>query len=107
MSQAKVKRFGRRKARPGQLLVYYGKLPHDTPDVVFSWGGSGASKCDSSLVYSVLLGKRCRVDFENPAAPFGVAYDPSLIEELEARGYDITTLRFSIEKKPETGGATP
>ncbi|WP_257787188.1 hypothetical protein [Sphingomonas sp. LK11] len=24
---------------------------------------------------------------------------PSLVEELEARGYDITTLRFTIQKK--------
>ena len=28
---------------------------------------------------------------------------PSLIEELEARGYDITTLRFSIMKKQADG----
>ncbi|MDK8216350.1 MULTISPECIES: hypothetical protein [Sphingomonas] len=26
---------------------------------------------------------------------------PSLVEELEARGYDITTLRFTIQKKVE------
>jgi hypothetical protein len=28
---------------------------------------------------------------------------PSFIEQLEARGYDLTTLRFSIRKKAEAG----
>jgi hypothetical protein len=26
-------------------------------------------------------------------------FDPSFIEELVARGYDITTIKFSIERK--------
>jgi len=26
-------------------------------------------------------------------------FDPSLMDELEKRGYDIETLRFSIQKK--------
>jgi len=29
--------------------------------------------------------------------------EPSLIEELENRGYDLDTLRFSIEKKTTRG----
>jgi hypothetical protein len=32
---------------------------------------------------------------------------PSLIEELEARGYDITTLRFSIRMKETTDTLNP
>jgi hypothetical protein len=29
-----------------------------------------------------------------------VTHDDTLTKELEARGYDLTTLRFSIKKKP-------
>ena len=30
----------------------------------------------------------------------GVVFDPPFVKELERRGYDLKTLRFSIERKP-------
>jgi hypothetical protein len=33
------------------------------------------------------------------ATPIFSKMKPSLFEELEARGYDLTTLKFSIKKK--------
>lgn len=30
-----------------------------------------------------------------------ITFDPSLIKELETRGYDLTTLKFSIERKKD------
>lgn len=33
------------------------------------------------------------------------AVDLSFIQELEARGYDTKTLRFSVERKPEPEGS--
>lgn len=38
-------------------------------------------------------GKRIRRDPNDPR------YERSLVQELEARGYDVTTLRFTISKK--------
>ncbi len=32
-------------------------------------------------------------------APFNMPWDPSFIKEMEARGFDITTLMFTIDKK--------
>lgn len=97
----KTKRYRRRHAKPGQLLIYYGKLPHNDPDVVFAWGGDGANKCDANYLTYALCGKRQRMVFgeEREKAGYPVTFDPSVIEELTARGYDITTIRFSIMKK--------
>lgn len=87
----KAKRFRAPKAKPGELLVRYGKLPNDSPDVVIAWG-DGASKRDGAFLYYRLACGR-------PALLPGGKPEISLIEDLEARGYDITTLRFSIMKK--------
>ncbi len=84
---AKTKRFRTPKLKDGELRVYWGKLPHDSPDVVFSWQGDRSMKRDTALL-CYLFSKR------EPGT------GRSLMEEMEARGYDITTLRFSIMKKP-------
>lgn len=34
-------------------------------------------------------------------------FGPSLIDELKARGYDISTLKFSIEQKQKTAESEP
>lgn len=85
-----MKRYRTPKAKPGQLKAQWGKLPYDTPDLIFCWG-DGVPKCDGSLLNSALSGKRHH--------PFDGTWSDSLIEELEKRGYDITTLKFSIQKK--------
>jgi len=87
------------KAKLGQLLVQWGKLPNDQPDVIFSHGGDGANKCDSSLLYTVLCCERPRVDCDTGM----IVWDRSLVSELELRGYDLTTLRLSIMKKAGGG----
>ncbi len=48
-------------------------------------------KADSHLMHAMLCAPRRNVDGES---------DPSIVDELEARGYDLTTLRFSIRRKP-------
>lgn len=97
-----TRRYRRRNAKPGQLLVYYGKLPHNNPDIVFAWGGEGADKHDAMLLHYALSCKRQRMVYgpereRNGGHP--LVFDPSVIEELESRGYDITTLTLSIQKK--------
>lgn len=55
-------------------------------------------KPDGHLLYGALCGERCRRSYD-PEDPGGVTYDPSFVKELDARGYDITTLRF-LKAKP-------
>lgn len=90
-----MKRFRRPKLRDGELRVYWGKLPGDEPDVIYEWRGEVGMKRDSRLL-SYHLGSKHADPFDKH--PFS-KMNPSLFEELEARGYDLTTLRFSIQKK--------
>lgn len=85
-----TKRFRAPKAKPGELKAQYGKLPHDKPDLCFAWG-EGVDSADARLLNDALTSKRHR--------PMANVWDDSLIEELEKRGYDITTLKFSVQKK--------
>lgn len=81
------KRYRNRIPKPGELISFYGKLKYDKPDIIYAWG-DGIPRCDGSLLHYFFTGKT----FDNK----------SLIEELEARGYDIETFQFSIKlKTPE------
>lgn len=85
-------RVSRKRARPGELLMFYGRLPGDSPDTIYSWG-EGCSKRDGALLNMVIGSKRYSVLGE---------WEKSLLEDLQDRGYDITTLKFSIRKKEQT-----
>lgn len=85
-----MKRYREPKAKPGELKAQWGKLKYDRPDLCYVWG-EGVPKCDASLLDYALTGKRHH--------PMDDSWSPGLIEELEKRGYDITTLKFSIQKK--------
>lgn len=105
-----MKRFRRLHAKPGQLLVYYGKLPGDNPDICFAWGGEGATRRDGALLHYMFSGKRMQPVYgqerdENHGLPW--KFDKSFLEELEARGYDLTTLKFSIQLKRQQPEANP
>ena len=60
--------------------------------------GNDVPRCDRALVMNAFTSQRCRPDFRLPAA---VAFDDSFVVELEKRGHDISTFRFSIERKEE------
>ena len=90
-----MKRFRKPKLKYGQLLVYWGKLPRDDPDVIYAWQGDRSMKRDSALLFHHFGSKR-----PDPfTTPMYSEMAPSLLEELERRGYDLTTLRFSIMKR--------
>lgn len=97
-----MKRYRRPVTKPGQLRVYYGKdSDGEGPDIVLSWGGDGADKCDSNLLHMYLCSKRPRPTYGEERLRVGnIAWDDSLIDELKKRGYDLTTLKFSIERLP-------
>jgi len=73
------KRYRRIEAKDGELKCQYGKLPYCNPDIVYSWG-KNTSKSDARLLHGTI---------------------PKLIDELVKRGYDVTTLKFSIKKYKE------
>lgn len=96
-----MKRYRRRYTKPGVLEAYYGRSEDGDIDVCFAWG-AGVSKCDAHLLNNVMADKRCRpawVTDKEWDTPFPHVYQPSFLDELEARGYDLTTLKFTIRKK--------
>jgi hypothetical protein len=75
------------KARPGQLKAQWATYERGSaPCISYAWGGDGADKTDGRILSSALEG-------------VAIHGGKSLAEELEARGYDLTTLKFSIEMK--------
>lgn len=95
-----------RKRRPtvreGELHIYWGKESRGCgPDVIYH-NGDGTSKADLRLLHNVIGSQSQHL---NLAAPLcsprldWVKFEPSLLDELEMRGYDLTTLHFYIRKK--------
>lgn len=88
------------KAKPGQMITTWAHRKCDGPDLYFI-SGEGVPRCDRSLMNSMFCGKRVRhVYGEEARTSFGgTVFDDSFVDELKARGYDLTTLKFSIQKK--------
>jgi hypothetical protein len=89
------KRFGKPRAKKDELKCQWGKL-HGREEMIYSWGAlSGLTDRDggndAAFLHVIFNVKRFDSGTENPL--------PSFVEELEARGYDITTFKFSIQKK--------
>jgi hypothetical protein len=93
MESEVTKRYRRPKTKEGQIVAQLGKVDGDIDICIFY--GDNVPRCDRALVLNALCGGRMRFDFDNQRP----AFDPSLIDELDARGYDLDTLRFSIERK--------
>ena len=91
-----MKRLRKPKLQDGELRMYWGRASrYDSPDVVLAWQGDRAMKRDTNMLSSYM----CSRHPDPLAKPLWSAMMPSLVEELQARGYDITTLKFSIKKK--------
>jgi hypothetical protein len=79
-----------------KLVVFWSKREKD---FLFRFPRSA----DGHYVNSVFCSDRPRVLYtraereDNGGSP--VAYDPSFVKELERRGYDTTTLRFSVQRR--------
>lgn len=105
MTDTKPKRYRRRDAKPGQLIAYYGKLPHDNPDIVYAWGGEGVGKRHGSMLHCLFGTSRlelvwCDDQIKNGGRPY--KFGKSMLEMLDEAGFDLTTLKFSIELKQTT-----
>lgn len=93
----------RKKALPGQLVFYYGRLPGEAPDFCVCWGGDGASKRAGNLILSLFTGPGYKLthisgDERHKASGLPVYVGPSLVDELRARGFDLNTIYFSIQR---------
>lgn len=96
MSEAKIKRWRVPSPKPGVLEATYGRADsYSTPSIVYVNGGAGSTKPDARFLSTVFEG----TDVETGKPIFG-RLGRSFVKELEDRGYDITTLRFSIKLKP-------
>lgn len=89
------KRLGQPKKTPGMLKFQWGKLRDEAPDYLCSWG-PGCSRADAGLILDMLTNQR---PFASVHRPESNPYAESLAQELDRRGYDITTIKFSIKKK--------
>jgi len=91
-----MKRFRTPTAKPGEVKIVYGKIDrYNNPDLCVVWGAGTDMKCTGRLIMNAIDQKTLHAKFPGS----GHEYRPSLLEELEARGFDITTLRISISKK--------
>lgn len=59
------------------------------------------AKVHGNVAHSVFFNSRVRSDFKQV---FGVAYEPSFVDQLRALGYDMTTMKFRVERLPEACG---
>ena len=96
-----AKRVLTSKAKPGELKAQWGKEDRwSGADVTFAWG-EGVSRCDASLLHTIMGTTRFYpAGMDKPLGTYRTEH--SFIDELEARGYDITTFRFSVQKKQPT-----
>lgn len=83
-------------AKDGQIKVGWGREPHETPDICYAWG-NGVPKGDANMVMHALSSERLR-----PTLTGNPQWEKSILDELEERGYDLTTLKFSIQKKEQS-----
>ncbi|HEX3058090.1 MAG TPA: hypothetical protein VHP62_01940 [Usitatibacter sp.] len=69
-------------------------------DILYEWG-DGVGHADGHLLHYALGCERMRLASSAEQAASGLVWDfaPSFLQELHDRGYDLTTLRFSIQKR--------
>ena len=91
-----MKIYRKPKIKDGQIKVQRGKIDGDVDMCVFY--ADNIPSCDRRLIMNALGGERAHARVSNNGK-LSVEFAPSLIDELEARGYDLDTLKFSIDKK--------
>lgn len=88
-----AKRYRALTARPGELKLGWGREDrYNNPGIMVAWG-DGVARANGSYLLNAL----CYGTF----GPEGAREEmrPSFIKELEERGFDLSTLKISIQKK--------
>lgn len=83
----------RKPQKDGILKIQYGQNCGSRD--LFVLYGKGVPRCDTALVMNAFSLSRMHFDYGKRMPSF----DPSLVEEFALRGYDLSTLKFSICKK--------
>lgn len=97
-----MSRQRRPRVHEGELHIYWGKADKHTAEDVVYHNGDGTSQADLRLLHRVIGTDSQHLNWNAPSNASRldwVTYEPSLLNELEKRGYDLTTLRFYIRKK--------
>jgi len=94
-----MKRLRKPKMADLGLQIYWGREPHGNPELMFAWQGDATMKRDINLLHYTMATRHP----DTSVQPLFSKMRPSLFEELDARGYDLTTLKFSIKKKAAHG----
>ena len=93
-----AKRLRKPKLKDGELVAYWGRFGRgEPPEIGYAWTDGRWGKRDANLLHSVFACRQPNLF----AYPLFSKMEKSFIEELDARGYDLTTLKFSISKKVE------
>ena len=79
-----------KRMKDGELSVSYGYLRDESSEAIYYTNGPGCHSADARVMAHAFEG----VEIHD---------GKSLAKVLEARGYDMTTLRFTIQKKPVAG----
>lgn len=87
-----MKRYRRPKVADGQIKMQKGLYYGDVDMCVFF--GDNIQKRDVKLMLNYICSERPSFVMNGTSE-----MRPSLIDELESRGYDLDTLRISIKKK--------
>lgn len=91
-----MKRYRAPKAKPGELKVQWGKIDrHTDVDVCYAWG-EGLNRRFGAMAH-YWFGS-ARIEMKDGKYVFG----RSFIEALDEAGFDLTTLKFSIQKKKDS-----
>ena len=85
-----MKRYRKPKVVEGQIKMQKGRIDGENPDMCIFFGDN-TPRCDRKLVMNTF----CFETYDTGTRKV----TPSFISELERRGYDMDTLRFSIEMK--------
>jgi hypothetical protein len=80
-----------KRMKDGELSVSYGYTREQGEDVYIT-NGPGCPKSDGHLMHFWFNCLKPPGTFLHPEE------GPTLVEDLKSRGYDITTLRFTIQK---------
>lgn len=86
-----MKRYRRPKIEEGEIRFQRGKIDGEVDMCIYY--GDEVPRCDRALVMYTLG--------EGSYSILTKSIGKSLVDELENRGYDIDTLRFSVKRKKQ------
>jgi hypothetical protein len=98
-SVPRKKRYPRPKQEEGKLDVWFGKIDGEGPDLCVQSGDNGGGGATRGFVISFFSDGH-----QHSGLP---GFKDGFLEEMDARGFDISTIKFSIRKKAACDISSP